>query len=148
MKLNKLFNIFLSFFISFNSCIISVQWENLYPSCLFSLNNSEIEKAVNRAFCRIKLLFIGNNQATLVSLTCSSLQISDKNQTREFPISSFPVKLIINRSCRKSTTSDDTDMKLGPVTKIDKRNTATSKELTVTSCRQIMTPASLFLIHG
>ena len=84
----------------------------------------------------------------LVSLTCSSLQISDKTQTRGFPISSFPVTLIINRSCRKSTTSDDTDMKLGPVTKIEKRNTATSKELTVTSCRQIMTPASLVLIHG
>ena len=84
----------------------------------------------------------------LVSLTCSSLQISDKTQTRVFPISSFLVKFFINKSCRESTTSDDIDMKLGPVTKLDKRNTTTSKEFEVTSCRQIMTPASLFLIDG
>ena len=35
-------------------------------------------------------------------------------------------------------------MKLGPVTKIDKRNKTTSKNLTTTSCRKIVTPLSLF----
>ena len=64
----------------------------------------------------------------LVSLTCFSLQISGKTQTRVFPISSFLVKFFIDKSCRKSTTSDDVDMKLGPGTKLDKRNTTTSKE--------------------
>ena len=31
------------------------------------------------------------------------------------------------------------DMKLGSVTKFDKRNTTTSKNLTMTSCRQMKT---------
>ena len=35
-------------------------------------------------------------------------------------------------------------MKLGPVTKLDKRNQATSKKLTLTSCRKIMTSLSFF----
>ena len=35
-------------------------------------------------------------------------------------------------------------MKLGPVTKLDKRNTATSKNLTMTLCRKIVTSLSFF----
>ena len=35
-------------------------------------------------------------------------------------------------------------MKLGPVTKLDKRNKATSKKLTLTSCRKIVTSLSFF----
>ena len=35
-------------------------------------------------------------------------------------------------------------MKLGPVTKLDKRNKTTSKNMTLTSCRKIMTPLSFF----
>ena len=34
-------------------------------------------------------------------------------------------------------------MKLGPVTKLDKRN-KTSKKLTMTSCQKIVTPLSFF----
>ena len=36
-------------------------------------------------------------------------------------------------------TSDDIDMKLGPVTKLDKRYKTTSKKITMTSCREIVT---------
>ena len=36
------------------------------------------------------------------------------------------------------------DMKLGPVTKLYKRNKATSKKLMVTSCRKIVTSLSFF----
>ena len=39
-------------------------------------------------------------------------------------------------------------MKLGLVTKLDKRNAVTSKNLTMTSCRQIMTSLSFFSIYG
>ena len=35
-------------------------------------------------------------------------------------------------------------MKLGTVTKLDKRNTAASKNLTITSCRQTVTSLSFF----
>ena len=35
-------------------------------------------------------------------------------------------------------------MKLGPVTKLDKRNKATSKKIKITSCRQIVTPLRFF----
>ena len=35
-------------------------------------------------------------------------------------------------------------MKLGPVTKLDKRNKTTSKKLTLTSCRKIVTSLSFF----
>ena len=35
-------------------------------------------------------------------------------------------------------------MKLGPVTKLDKRNTAISKKLTMTLCRKIVTSLSFF----
>ena len=36
-------------------------------------------------------------------------------------------------------------MKLGPATKLDKRNTAASKNMEMTSCQQIVTSFSLFL---
>ena len=64
----------------------------------------------------------------LVFLTCSSLQIFEKTQMGVFPISGFLAKFFINKNRYKSRTSDDIDMKLGPVTKLDKRNTTTSKE--------------------
>ena len=47
-----------------------------------------------------------------------------KTQTEVFPIFGF---LVINEKCHNSRTSDDIDMKLEPVTKLDKGNNATSK---------------------
>ena len=46
----------------------------------------------------------------------------------------------------KCRTSDDTDIKLEPLTKLNKRNKATSKNLTMTSCQQIVTSLSFFQI--
>ena len=60
----------------------------------------------------------------LVSLTRPSLQTLDKTQTGEFSIFG---QFLIKRNCYNSRTSDVFDMKLGPVTKIDKRNKTTSK---------------------
>ena len=64
----------------------------------------------------------------LVFLTCRSVLILEKTQMRVFPISGFLAKFFINKNRYKSRTSDDIDMKLRPVTKLDKRNTTTSKE--------------------
>ena len=41
-------------------------------------------------------------------------------------------------------TSNDFDMKLGPVTKLDKKNTARSKNLTMASCQQVMMSLSFY----
>ena len=72
-----------------------------------------------------------------MSLTCPSLQILGKTQI--FLISG---QSLINENCHNCRTSYDLDMKLGPVTKLDNRNTVTSKKLTMTSWQQIVT--SLF----
>ena len=48
-------------------------------------------------------------------------------------------QLLIKENFRNSRTSNDIDIKFGPVTKPDKRNKKTSKKLTMTSCRQIVT---------
>ena len=79
----------------------------------------------------------------LVSITCPSLQISGKTQTGvdDFRISG---QSLIKENCYNSRTSDDIDMKLGPVTKLDKRNKTTSKNLTMTSCRKIVMSLSFF----
>ena len=56
------------------------------------------------------------------------LQILDRTQTTVFRISGFLINPL-QKNCHDSRTSNDIDMKLGPVTKLDKRNTATSKKL-------------------
>ena len=61
----------------------------------------------------------------LVSVTCPSLQILGKTQTGVFPISG---EYLIKENCYNSRTSDDIDMKLGRVTKLDERNETTSKK--------------------
>ena len=63
----------------------------------------------------------------LVSLTYFSLQILEKNS--DGVISDFRIsgQSLIKENCHNSKTSYDIDMKLGPVTKCDKRNKVTSK---------------------
>ena len=52
-------------------------------------------------------------------------------QNSDKDISDFQIsgQLILKVNCHNSRTSDDINMKLGPVTKIDKRNKAVSKYL-------------------
>ena len=66
--------------------------------------------------------------ANFVSLTHPSLHILDKTQTVLFPTFGFLVNPL-QKSCHNSRTSTDIDMKVGPVTKLDKSNTATSEKL-------------------
>ena len=60
-----------------------------------------------------------------VSLTHPNLQILDITQTTVFRISGFLVNPS-QKNCHDYRTSNDNDMKLGLVTKLDKGNTATS----------------------
>ena len=68
---------------------------------------------------------------------------------RVFPISGQSLmKEIYERNHRNSRISDDIDMKLGPVTKLDKRNKTTSKrfydDVMSTNCEVIV----IFPIYG
>ena len=71
----------------------------------------------------------------------NSLQSPDIGQNSDVGISDFRIsdQSLIKENYHNSRTSDDTDMKLGAVTKIDKRNKTTSKNLTMRSCRQTVT---------
>ena len=76
----------------------------------------------------------------------NSHQSPDVGQNSDGGISDFRIsgQSLIKENCYNSRTSDDIDMKLGPVTKLDKRNKTTSKNLTLTSCRKIVTSLSFF----
>ena len=74
----------------------------------------------------------------MVSLTCSSPLILDKTQTRLFSKYRFLVKSLINKNYHNARTSNDIDLKLESLSKLEKIKTATSKNLMVTTCQQIM----------
>ena len=117
------------------------------PSWLF-LNSSKTIKAVTLAFCSIKQHYIRD----ICAKCCipNLPQSPDIDQNTEGGISDFGISgqsfinVIItpeqkNKSCHNSRTNHYTDIKLGPAGKLDKRNTKTSKKLTMKSCRQIVT---------
>ena len=64
---------------------------------------------------------------SLVSVTCPSLQILGNTQTGYFLFSDSG-QSVMKENCHNSRNSDDIDMKLGPVTKLDKRNKIKSKK--------------------
>ena len=76
-------------------------------------------------------------------------QSLDIEQNSDGSISNFWIsgQSLIKENCHNSKTSDDIDMKLGSVTKLDKRNKAASKKWTMTSSQQIVT-SLIFLIYG
>ena len=51
---------------------------------------------------------------------------------------------LIKENCHYSRTSNDIDMKLRPVTKLGKINKKSSKEITMTSFRKIVTSSQFF----
>ena len=64
----------------------------------------------------------------LVSLTYFNPRVMNKVQARVFSISRFLVKCIIKNFCHNSRNSTNIDMKLGSLSKLDKRNTMASKK--------------------
>ena len=73
-------------------------------------------------------------------------QSSDTGKKSDGEISDFRIsgQSLIKEKFHNCRTSHDIDMKLGPVTKLDKRNKKTSKKLTLTSCWKIVTSLSFF----
>ena len=78
----------------------------------------------------------------------NSPQSPDIGRNSNGGVSDFRVsgQSLIKENCHNSRTSDDIDMKLGPVTKVDIRNKTASKKLTMMSCQQIVTSMSFFQI--
>ena len=79
----------------------------------------------------IFVIFINCSLETLIPilifLTRSSCQILDKIQTGLFPTSGFLVKSLTNKHSFNYKTSNGIDMKLGPLSKLGKRNIMTSR---------------------
>ena len=88
-------------------------------------------------FCKVHPPFSG--QSILVFWTTAA--IIWKIKISNFWISG---QSVIKENCHNSRTNDNIDMKLGPITKLDKRNKTTSKNLMMTSCRKIVTSWSFF----
>ena len=102
---------------------------NFTPCCWFSLYKSERVKAVTLAFFRIQKRFSRDILAKFG--IPNSPQSPDIVQNSDGGISNFGIsgQSLINKNCHNSRTSNHIDMKLGPVTKLNKRNTTTSKRL-------------------
>ena len=87
-------------------------------------------KAVTLVFCSIQYHFIWHICAKFgISFLPQSLDIAPNSDegVSDFRISG---QSLIKRNCHKSRTSDDIDMKIGPVTTRDKRKKQQQKSLT------------------
>ena len=96
-------------------------------------------KAVTLAFCSIPQHFITDIRAKFGIPNLP--QGPDIGQNSDKGIYDFQIsgQSLIKETCHNSRTSDYIDMKLGPVTSLDKKNKTTSKNLTMTSCQKIVT---------
>ena len=86
-------------------------------------------KAVTLAFCSIQKHFIRDIRA--IFGIPNSPQSPDIGQNSDGAISDFRTsgQSLIKENYHNSRTSNDIDMKLGPVTELDKRNKKTSKKI-------------------
>ena len=94
-----------------------------------SLNNSKTVRAVTLEFCSIQQYFIEDICAKFGIHNLP--QSPDIGQNSDGGISDFRIsgQSLIKENCYNSRTSDDIDMKLATVTRLDKRNKTTSKTL-------------------
>ena len=95
------------------------------PSCWLSFNNSETVKAVTLLIC----IYIKDICDTFGIL--KSPQSLDIGQNSDRHISNFQIsgQSFIKNICHNSIISNYIEMKLGPVSRIDKGNTAMSKKV-------------------
>ena len=87
------------------------------------------EKILSGKFLGSDIILLETSVPNLIFLTRP--RFPDIGQNSDGGISDFQIsgQSLIKRNCHSSRISDDTDMKLGPVTKCDKRNKITSKKL-------------------
>ena len=119
-----------------------------FTPCWFSLNNSETVKAVILAFCINQKHFIKNIRA---KLGISNLpQSPDIGQNSDSGISDFQIsgQSLIKENCHNFRTSDDIDKKLGPITKLNKRNKKFSKNFADDVMSANCDSIAIFPIYG
>ena len=77
-------------------------------------------------------------------------QSPDIGKNSDGDISDFRIsgQSLIKGNCHNSRTSDDIDMKLGPVTKLDKRNKTTSKKFDDDVMSKHCDVIAIFSIYG
>ena len=95
------------------------------PPCWVSLNKTETVKAVTLAFSTIQIYFIRDFRTK--SKIPNLPQSPDIGQNSDRGISDFQISGQSLIRCHNSRTSHDIGIKLGQVTKPDKRNKTTSK---------------------
>ena len=78
------------------------------------------------------------------------LQSPDIGQKSDGGISDFRIsgQSLIKENCHNSRTSDGIDMKLGPVTKLDKKNKTTSKKIDNNVMSENCNAIAIFSIYG
>ena len=105
-------------------------------------------KAVKLKFCSIHLTSIRDIHAKFG--VHNSPQSPDIGQNSDGGISDFRIsgQSLIKENCHNSRTSDDIDMKLLPVTKLDKRNRTTSKKVDVNVMSESCDVIVIFWISG
>ena len=136
---NHVFEVFQGLFFAF-----ILWWKNALGSSLsvgFQFSNSETVKAVNLVFCKLSIANIP------IKFSVSNLfQSSDIRWNLDGAISNSRVsgQSLINKKRHIFRISNDTDRKLEPVNKLDKKNTITLKILTMTLWRQIMMSVLFF----
>ena len=117
------------------------------PRCWFFFNNS------NGKSCSPGIL---EHSVTIHRDICAefgipnSPQSPDIGQNSDGGISDFWIsgQFFVKENCHNSRTSDDIHMKLGPVTKLDKRNKATSKKIDDDVMSANCDVMALFPIYG
>ena len=110
----------------------------------FSLNKSETVKAVTWHFAAFSNILLETFVPNLIFLTSPNLQILGKTQMGVFPISG---QSLIKRNCNNSRTSDN-DMKLRPVTKLDKKNKTMSKKIGNNVLSENCDVIAIFLVYS
>ena len=117
---------------------------NFTPPSWFSLDNSKTVRAVPWNFAAFSNILLETLVPNLVSIALPCLPVSD------WGISDFRIsgQSLIKDDCHNSRTSDDTDMKLRPVTKLDKRNKTTSKKFDVDVVSENCDVIVIFRISG
>ena len=79
------------------------------------------------------------SEAKYCRIAAAKIRIRTIDVAYQMDVSPHSGESLIKRNWHNFRTSDDIDMKLGPVTKLDKRNNTTSKKMKL-SCREIVTP--------
>ena len=115
-----------------------------FTPCCFSLDNSEIAKAVTLAFCSIWQHFIIDIHAKFG--IPNSLQSLDIWQNSDESISHFRIsgQSLIKKNCHNSRNRDDIGMKLGRELNLTRETKKRQKKLAMTLCRQIVMSLSIW----